>query len=229
MRTCAPRNHSLQSSNGMALPAVLIMLVLIAGVTAILSQISIHQERRISLIQATDDTYLAAEGAVNKQIADMSVLGSLWTQKPNLSSSPSGYTEYSPATYSGTNGIPSCSGIACHRSMYPTGGGLIKNLGPVNGDGDQVDGGYSITEQLDPSDQPDTDLTLGDIKAWTQVERLDETMPSAATVGASLTNAVAEGGNARMVRYRITGQSTKSVRGRRGYATVVAVLEMPSS
>jgi hypothetical protein len=218
------------AEEGMALPAVLMLLVLLAGVTAIISEISVHHQKQIVIEQAVDDTYLAAEGAVNKQIADMSVLSGLWDQKTNLSSSPSGYTSYSPIAFTSTNGIPTCtSGVACHRNMYPVGGGLIKNLGPVNGDGETVDSSYSIIDQLDPSNLPDADLTLNGVKAWTQVERLDETFPGTATVGGSLSNAVAEGGNSKAVRYRITGISTKSVKGRRGYATVIAVAEVPAS
>ncbi len=213
--------------NGMVLPAVMMTLVLISSVMVMLSNRSAHGVALLKIDQAASDTYLAAEGAVNKQIADMSVFGTLWEEKASLATVPSAYTQYTPLIYYSTNGIPPCVGIACHRHLYPLGGGLLKNLGPVNGDGDFVDAAYPITEQLDPLDLPETDLTLGPIKAWTQVERLDETTPGSSSVGGSLTNSIAEGGNAKTVRYRVTGIATKTVKARRGYATVVSVVEMP--
>ena len=184
---------------------------------------------RASKPEATDLTYQAAEGSINKQISEMSVYGPLWEQKPSLSTAPYGYTEYSPLSYSSSNGIPTCTGIACHRNLYPTGGGLLKNLGPVGSDGDSVNSSFSIADQLDPAHLPAADLTLGSTSAWTQVERLDESTPNAATVGGSLSNSIAEGGNSKAVRYRITGTSQRSVRGRKGYATIVVVAEMPLS
>lgn len=212
-----------------ALPAALVMILLITSAVAILSNLSTHHLAQVSSGNSRDNTYLAAEGAVHKQIAEMSVLSTLWSQRVNLTASPVGYSEYSPIAYISSNGIPPCSGTACHRDMFPTGGGIIKNVGPVNGAGDGVDVAYSITEQLDPEAPPAADSTLSDVGAWTQIERLDETSPNAATVGGSLSNSVAEGGNARAVRYRITGYSFKSLRGRRGYATVTTVVEAPIS
>lgn len=213
--------------HGIAIPAALIMMVLIAAVSAMLARLSTHNLAEIKLDEAAGDTYLAAEGAVNKQISEISVLGGLWEQRVNLASQPASYTEYSPLTYYATNGIPTCTGVACHRSMYPVGGGLIKNYGPVNGDGDQVDSSYLITDQLDPEDPPTEDVELSGVQGWTQVERLEETTPSASAVGGSLSNAIAEGGNAKSVRFRITGTSVKSIKGRNGTATVVAVVELP--
>lgn len=219
------KNHSA----GLALPAALLMILAIAAVTAMLSRLSIHNLVQVELDNAKDDTYFAAEGAVSKQISQMSVLSVLWSDKANLATLPSNYTEYFPAYYSSTNGIPSCSTVGCQRSIYPTGGGLIKNIGPVGGDGDQVDSSFQIIDQLDPESPPTPDVTLSGVNAWSQVERLDETAVSSSSVGGNLSNNVAEGGNARSVRYRITGYSLKSTRGRYGYTTVVAIAEMPIS
>jgi hypothetical protein len=215
------------SSRGLALPAALIMMLMISSLTLILSRMTVHNLTEISTTDSTELTFLAAEGALNKQIGDMSVLATLWETKPVLASHPASYTEYSPFSYSSTNGIPSCSGIACQRDLYPTGGGLLKNLGPVGGDGEQVDTAFSITEQLNPADLPTADMTLSSVSAWTQVERLDETTPSASNVGGSLNSGLAEGGNAKMVRFRLTSASSKDLKGRRGYTTIVAVVEMP--
>ncbi len=224
-------NRPLQdrSESGLALPSALVMMLMTTVLTLMLSKMSVHSLTEVSMTDAADTTYLAAEGALNKQIGEMSVFGNLWEAKPALATLPSGYTEYSPLSFIASNGIPTCTGIACHRDLYPTGGGLLKNVGPVGDDGDVVDATYSITEQIDPNDLPTADLTVSSLSAWSQVERLDESTPSSATVGGSLSNSVAEGGNSKVVRYRITGVSTKNLRGRRGYATVVAVVEMPLS
>ena len=218
-----------KSECGVALPAALLMIMMVVSMTVLLTKMSIHNLNEISISQSTDITYLAAEGAVNKQISEMSVLGTQWEEKPAITSLPSGYTEYSPATYASSNGIPTCSGVACHRSMYPTGGGLLKNIGPVNGAGDSVDTRYSITDQLDTTHLATADLTLTSISAWTQVERLDEATPSASTVGGSLGNSIAEGGNSKVVRYRVTGTALKKLKGKDGRTTVVAVVEMALS
>ena len=219
----------LHKSSGFALPAAFVMILLITSAIAILSNLSTHHLTQVSSANSRDNTYLAAEGAMHKQIAEMAVLSTLWSQRVNLTASPASYTEYSPITYYASNGIPPCSGTACHRDMFPIGGGIIKNVGPINGAGDGVDTAYSITQQLDPEAPPVADTTLSGVEAWTQVERLDETSPNASTVGGSLSNSVAEGGNARAMRYRITAYSFKSLRGRRGYATVTTVVEAPIS
>lgn len=217
------------SSSGFALLSALILVLLISFMVAMLSHLSRHNMSVMESNSAKEGTYLAAEGAVNKQIAEISVLSTLWSQKTNLPSLPNAYTEFSPSSYLATNGIPECSGLACHRSLYPTGGGLIKNFGPINGAGDTVNTSYRITDQLDPDSTPTPDVTLGSVNAWTQVERLDQLAPGASTVGGSLSNAVAEGGNALTVRYRITGLALRDMKDRRGYSTVIAVVEMPTS
>ena len=214
---------------GFAIPATLFVVLLLAFVVSALFRMSRHNMTRIESDRAQDVTYLAAEGAAHKQIADMAVLGPLWSQRTNLAVLPDNYEEYSPSTYASRNGIPTCTGVACHRHMYPVGEGLIKNFGPLDGDGATANSDFVITEQLDPDLPPEPDLTVGGVDGWTQVERLDELMPGAASVGGNLSNAIAEGGNAKAIRYRITGLSLKSLRGKRGYSTVIAVIEMPIS
>lgn len=222
-------SYSSNRLRGMAIPAALIMMMLIAGTTAILAKLSIHQFSGISTDQSRDETYYAAEGAVNLYIGNMSALGNLWEQAVPLADTPDNYTEYSPAAYVTDNGIPSCSGIACHRHLYPTGGGLLKNLGPLGNDGDIVDVNYPITEQLNPDSPPLADISLGGINAWAQVERLDEVRVTEEMVGANLNNNLVDGGNANNVRFRITGVAYKKLKGRIGYSTVVSVVELPAS
>lgn len=214
---------------GIALPISLFMLLVIGGVTAILSKTAIKNLEDISINTAAAESYFASEGVMHKMLGDMSSKGTLWKEQPPLGGTPAGYTEFSPLSYSGTNGLPPCSGVACHREMYPIGGGLLKNVGPLLGDGASVDTGYSISEQLNISSPQTEDESFGNLKAWSQVERLDEITPSAASVGGNLSNTVAEGGNANVVRFRITGKSLRSLKGRKGISTVVSIIEMPAA
>jgi hypothetical protein len=204
------------------------MMIVVLGVTTILSTLSSEGLRRTSAQEGIVESYLAAEGALHRMIADMSGYGSLWDQQAPLANSPAGYTEYSPNSYAANNGVPLCeSGPGCHRNYFPAGGGFIKNFGPYGSDGSVVDESYAITEQLDPESPPAADASIGEHPAWVQVERLDETLPSAAAVGGNLSSSLAEGGNAKEVRFRITGTALREVRGRIGTATVVSVVKMP--
>lgn len=222
----APRDH--RQEHGFALPAALMMMVVVLGVTTILTTLSSEGLKRTGAQEGIAQSYLAAEGALHKTIADMSGYGNLWDQQGTLAESPTGYTEYSPNTYASNNGVPLCdSSAGCHRNFFPAGGGLIKNFGPLGDDGSAVETTYAITEQLDPMAPPAADVTVGDHPAWVQVERLDETLPSAAAVGGNLSSSLAEGGNAKEVRFRITGTALREVRGRIGSATVVSVVKMP--
>lgn len=227
MRNSAPISVQ-RTEGGFALPAALLMMVVVLGVTTILSSLSSEGLKRTATQEGTIESYLAAEGALHRMIADMSGYGSLWDQQAPLAETPAGYTEYSPNTYASTNGVPMCtSGAGCQRNFFPAGGGFLKNFGPLGGDGSAVEASYAITDQLDPESLPAGDATIGGEPAWVQVERLDETLPSAATVGGNLSSSLAEGGNAKEVRFRLTGTALRTVRGRVGTATVVSVVKMP--
>lgn len=217
------------SEGGSVIITAILLIMVIAGVTAIIGRTVQENMRTISINRSAASTFYAAEGAMNNLFGEMGAYGPLWDQLAPLSTSPSGYTEYSPASYSASNGIPPCSGIACHRNYYPVGGGLLKNFGPLESDGSEVDTSFPITEQLDYDDPPSPDVTLGNLSGWVQVERLDEAGPSIDTVGGNLSSSLAEGGNAKSVRYRVTGTSKKSNRGRTGVSVVVAVVELPLS
>lgn len=212
---------------GMALPIALFMLLLISAVTSILFQSSQQNFNQVEISQVANETYYVAEGVLNYTIADMSARNLLWKDKVPLATVPSNYASYSPATYVSSNGIPTCNYLHCHRDLYPTGGGLIKNLGPIGGDGETVNSSFAISEQFDPASPVDSDIDLVSSSGWSQVERLEQTTPSASTIGGNLSNSLAEGGNANRVRFRVTGISSDLHKGSRSYATVVAVVEMP--
>jgi hypothetical protein len=205
-------------------------MLTMASVTAIVASYSGFGLRQMKTHEDTASTYFVAEGAAAKMIGEMSLYGPLWDQQATLAEKPSAYEQYSPAAYSSTNGIPSCGGgISCHRNLYPVGGGLLKNAGPLLGVGSIVDTSYPVTEQIDYAAPPAPDTTLAGMDGWVQVERLDETTPSANTIGGGLSSAVAEGGNAKEVRFRLTGTAFKKLRGRLGASTVVAIVQLPVS
>ncbi len=214
---------------GLALPLTLLMILTLTAASAVMVSVSRENLGRLKLRKEASQTYLVAEGAANQILGDMAIYGALWDQLPNLASKPYGYTEYAPGAYSATNGIPTCTGESCLRNLYPLGGGLLKNLGPLTGAGATVDTNYAMADQLNYTSPQTADSTLGNLSGWSQVERLDETTPNASSVGGSLSNSLAEGGNARTVRFRVTGLSMKRVRGRVGLASVVMVVELPFS
>ena len=216
------------NSRGFALPAILFMIVILIGVTTILAVLSSQGFKRVSSEQGILNTNFVSEGVIHYQLSQMSLYGNLWDQQPTISTKPSGYTQFTPVTYTSTNGVPNCStGVACQRNYYPLGGGLVKNFGPLNGSGASVDSSYSIANQLNYSSLPSSDVSLASLNGWVQVERLDESTPSASSVGGNLSSSLAEGGNAKKVRYRLSGTAVRKVAGRTGLATVVSVVEVP--
>lgn len=219
----------MKGEKGLALPAVLILMLLMASVCAVLSSVSMHNLKSVQIHNATETNYLAAEGVVNKLVGEISSLGTLWEQQVPLNVKPSAYSEYSPTTFVSSNGIPPCSGISCQRHLYPTGGGLLKNVSPAGVLSSSVDTAYPISEQIDFQSLPEADLMLSDQSAWVQVERLEEIRIQDSMLGASLSNGLAEGGNAKNVRFRITGYSLKAVKGRLGLSTIVAIVELPAT
>ncbi len=215
-----------RNESAMALPATLFMMMIIASVTAIISTIAREGLEQIPVTDDTQNTFLVSEGAANDLMGQLALYGSLWDKQAFLGTKPSGYTTYAPSTYTSTNGIPICSGVACHRNLVPTGGGLIKNFGPLGEDGSEVDSAYTISEQLNTDDLQEADVTLNELAGWNQLERLDESPPGLDNIGGNLSSSLAEGGNAKSVRFRVTATSRKELKGRAGYATVVFVVKM---
>ena len=222
------QNKIISSQNGFALPIALFMIVAITLITAALTTMSTETLRETAVQENSTLTSMSAEGASNKLFSEMSLYSALWDQQAPLTTTPYGYTQYNPASYTGTNGIPVCtSGASCQRNYYPIGGGLIKNYGPLTGDGATVFSTFYITDQLDLENPVEEDILLGSMKGWTQVERLDEEGPSANTVGGNLSSAIAEGGNAKRIRFRVNGTSLKSLNGKIGTTTVVTIVLLP--
>jgi hypothetical protein len=224
-------HHQCRSSGkrGFAVPAALLFTVTITLLAAIFAQMANNNLVTAKQSEATADTLDVAEGAAHDTLRQIILSPHLWRQKVALSTLPNGYTMYDPASFGASNGIPTCSGISCERNLYPTGGGLIKNLGPIGGDGDSVDAAYNVMEQLDPANPPTADITLNTASGWVQVERLDESAPGTSTIGADLSNNPQAGASANVVRFRLTGTAIRSVKGRTGQATVVLILEVPNA
>ncbi len=218
-----------QNDLGLALPAALFLVLFIASMGGLLSSISISTQRTMVQTNYIEDNFHSSEGAVHEIMRQMAANPELWREMDPLADEPDGYDEYSPVTYAAYNGIPPCSGLGCHREMYPTGGGLLKNLGPISADGEEVDVAYSITQQLDVSTPPVADITLNGQSAWSQVERLDEVLISEDSLGGSLSNDGGVGESANSIRFRVTGVSSNSLKGRRGTSTVIYVVEVPGT
>lgn len=220
---------SIHSESGIAMPIALIIMLVMTVVSAVFYQMAQEELKIMTSNQATNNMFLVAEGAVNEAIRQFSTSAHLWRAKPNLSTLPASYQLYSPTTYAGTNGIPTCSGSGCQRNYYPTGGGFLKNVGPIGGDGDNTDNAYSITEQLVISEPQTADVTLNDQSGWYQVERLDEVQIGAQNLGGNLDNNPVAGEGVTSVRYRLTGYSLKDIKGSSGRSVIVSVVEVPST
>ncbi len=213
----------------MTLPLALFLLLLLSSISAIYSSTSVNSISQVKIAEVAQENALIAEGAIHDMLSQISVRANLWREKVNLTASPSAYTEFSPLSYSATNGIPSCAGIACQRSLYPTGGGLIKNFGPIGAEGDVVNNSLPITAQLNTGTLPTADITLNNRSAWVQVERLDQAPPGASSIGADLNTTVGGGAYAGAVRYRITAKSLRRFKGRLGESTLVSIVELPAA
>lgn len=212
----------------MALPSALLLIMVLTIAGAMFSKASIQNLKIVSLQDATSDTFQISEGAIHDIISQMSVRPNLWRTKVPLSTLPYGYTEYSPLSYGATNGIPSCTGANCLRNLYPTSGGLIKNFGPIGGSGDSVDATKTVYNQFNTASLPTADVTLNGESGWTQVEHMDEILPNANTLGVDLANNASAGTGVNSIRFRITGKTVKTVRGRQGEATIVIIAELPA-
>lgn len=216
-----------QNEAGLSLPLVLFMVLAIMGASAIFATVGTQNIRETKIIQTNHDSFYIAEGALQDFISQLAVYPQLWREKTNLLEVPLDYDQYNPLNYESANGIPSCSGEACQRQLYPVGGGLLKNFGPIGDSGDTANPLAPITQQLNLSSPPTPDLVLNNKSAWYQVERLDETSISNETIGASLSNYEPHSNGYSGVRFRITASTTRTLKGRSGISTVVAVVELP--
>jgi hypothetical protein len=212
---------------GISLPITLFLVLAIMAASSIFAAVGVQNIREMKLAQSTSDSFYVAEGALQDFIGQLGVYSQLWREKVNLENLPLNYTRFNPLTYTLNNGVPSCQGHACQRQVYPVGGGLLKNFGPLSGDGQIVNVDAPITAQLNQESPQLPDIVLNNRGAWYQVERLDESSLSENSIGAGLTNYEAHNGGYSAVRFRVTAVSNRRLKGKLGLSTVVAVLELP--
>lgn len=215
------------NESGISLPVTLFLVLAIMAASSIFAAVGVQNIREMKLAQATSDSFYVAEGALQDFIGQLGVYSQLWREKANLPDPPQNYARFNPLTYASNNGIPSCQGQACQRQIYPVGGGLLKNFGPLTGDGSSVNIEVPITAQLNKLSPQTPDIVLNNRGAWYQVERLDESSLSENSIGASLINYEAHNGGYSAVRFRVTAVSNRRLKGKLGLSTVVAVLELP--
>lgn len=228
MNRLAVKEHQLKliREEGVALPAALFLVLTMAMVSALTARVSQMNLRQIVQSEAAQDTFQTSEGGGHDIFRQMAASPELWRELDPLEDQPSGYVEYNPANFTSTNGIPVCSGIGCHRNRYPIGGGLVKNFGPLSGDGALVETAYSVIDQLDPDDPPQADTVLNGNDVWVQVERLEEIAADVGSLGGGLENNKSSGSRAGLVRFRVTATSFRDVRSETGRSTVVFVVEL---
>lgn len=215
--------------SGFALPVALMLIAVITATTAILSQSAIEQYKTSRGQEATYDTFYSSEAALHDAMRQMSLNPEAWHSMAPIGQSPNSYRTYQPSEYVYSNGIPWCYGTGCLRNYVPVGGGLLKNVGPYNGDGGQVDANYPIAEQLDPEDSQDPDVTINDLKGWSQIERLETVFDDANSMGSNLSSQGNGWGDAQLVRYRISSYALREVKARTGQATLISLVEFPAS
>jgi hypothetical protein len=97
----------------------------------------------------------------------------------------------------------------------------------MEGDGDVVNPEATVINQLNTTDPQASDVVLNNKNAWYQVERLDETSITASSIGASLSNYEAHSSGYAGVRFRITALAQRPLKGKMGFSSIVAVVELP--
>jgi hypothetical protein len=222
------KNHR-YNQKGLALPTALLLILVVSSAGALFSSVAIRSFTIQRIENTVAESYQVSEGAIHDIIGEMSSRPHLWRDRVPLNTIPLSYTEYSQLDYAGTNGIPSCSGQNCIRNLYPTGGGIVKNFGPRLGAGATVDASKTVWNQLSSSSLPTADVTLNSQMGFSQVERLDESIPTGTNLGADMSNNPAGGSTPRNIRFRITGKTYNSLGTRTGQSTVVVVAEIPST
>ena len=218
-----------RSQLGLALPTALLLLLVVSSAGALLSSVAMKSFSIQKVENTTAKSFQVSEGAIHDIIGEMSSRPHLWRDKVPLNTLPLNYTEYSQLDYASTNGIPSCSGQNCIRNLYPTGGGLVKNFGPRTGTGATADTTKAVWDQLVSTALPTADVTLNGQVGFSQVERLDESIPTGTNLGADMANNPNGGSNPRNIRFRLTGKTYNTIGSRTGVSTVVVVAEIPAT
>lgn len=210
--------------NGFALPVALFVLLVVGMIAAILSMLT---TRSLGIGQTSQDSfaiYQLSEAMVNEAIRNLIISPNVWFKTSPLTPNPKGYTPYSPSSFQSTGGIPPCSGVDCERNLYPYGGGLIKNVGPINKGGLTVDPQVPITQQAKYGGDTSTtaDIDKNGTKGFYQIERLEEIPLSTDSIGANLD---AQAGSGAAI-FRVTGTASSTLKGKTSSSTVVALVQV---
>jgi hypothetical protein len=215
------------SERGLGMPVALLLSMVMIAIGAIYSSLTQTSNEILKSREHSKDLFYVAEGAVHNILSNMAIASHLWLAQTKIDSTPLDYTAYNPISYSSDNGIPTCSGIACQRHLYPQSGGLIKNAGPISSSGADVNSNLKINQQIYQQTPPESDITINDTNAWSQVERLDEGYLGNNSFGADLSNNPDGSSGANSVRFRITGTAIKDLKGRTGKSTIIVIVEIP--
>lgn len=216
-----------KSERGMALPLSLFLALTVLLLSGIYSSLIKNSSDIVKSQEHSKALFYLAEGAVHNFLGELSVNAHLWLEQPSIADLPQGYTSFNPYDFQANNGIPSCSGVGCLRNLFPEGGGLVKNFGPILTDGASVASGRKVTKQLNTASLPDPDVNLNSQEAWTQLERLDETELGKSSIGTDISNNPSNSSGSNPVRFRLTGKALKDLKTQSGQSTVVVIVEVP--
>jgi hypothetical protein len=225
----------MRKNSGLALPLTLlftVVLSIISGALALMA--SRHIQIDLSAVTA-QQTLLGAEGVLNRSVGTLAANPRGYLAMIPLGERPNQYLSYSPASFVSTYGIPDCSSLGpsarqgpdCHRHLYPSSGGLIKNNGEITGSGVAVSTSALITEQLSALSPPpdyEFNFTKGEsVKSWYQFERLDEELNAISLIGSNLAN---DSSDERPVRFRISATASKSIGSKAGESKIVSIVRV---
>lgn len=213
------------SRRAFAMPVALLLLLILGflGLTySKAAQVGLVEE---SYFNARDRTFLAAEGSLALAQSMLASDPLHWSKRLPLFNIPSNYQSYDPLFHLATNGIPPCSGLFCERSLIPITGGLIKNYGPLTGEGSLVDTTQSVIDQLDLNAPPAADIIFGDVTSWFQLERLHEVNSWDSRLHTDLENNPQD--LTKEFLYRINAMAISNVRQERTVSELVSIVRVP--
>lgn len=216
-----------KAERGMALPLTLFLSLAVLMLSGIYTSLIKNSSEIVKTQEHSKDMFYLSEGVIHSLLGDLSINSHLWLEQPPIYTLPNNYLSFNPYDYLANNGIPTCTGIACQRHMYPEGGGLLKNFGPLMSSGSNVDQELSVTAQLNQETLPTPDVKINNQNAWSQLERLDEASLGAGSIGVDTSNNPASSAGTAPVRFRITGKAQKNLKGEMGQSTIVVIIEVP--
>jgi hypothetical protein len=219
-----------KNESGFALPFVLIVLLFCSSISAMVAVFSIGSFQRISNSNALNDALFISQGGIHAMAASMSQDPTYWRDLIVISKNPANYTRYSPLSYAGTNGLPTCTAAGlsitagCERHLVPQGGGLLKNFGS-GASSFSVVTSKSVTEQLNFASPPGEDFQINGEKAWVQVERLRRGLPSSSEPGLTLGVPIPSAST----QFRLTSTTLRGEGEGKSAAVTVALAKIPGT